>query len=255
MKNGKLVSHVGPMGAGKTKKLVAIHDHLVSEGKEVVVFKHTNDIQRGGQIDKVVARDGSSVSGVVPLSTLSEILLFDTDQFHTVLIDEIQFFDYEDTVPMLNALAISGINVHVFGLDVTSDNKAFGVMGSVLAQSDEIEKLKPKCHRCEEDARVSSFVGGEKDGDVHVGDLDEYKPICRRCFYEESKHKLAEQRKAAQEDKEHAFNFNGVDFSFTFTVTDSELKAAGYTIEEINDIVTEEGMTNLLEDLGIELYI
>ncbi|QNR70439.1 hypothetical protein IAQ67_28395 (plasmid) [Paenibacillus peoriae] len=243
------------MGAGKTKALVLIHDQLVSEGKEVVVFKHVNDIQRGGQVDKVTARDGSTVSGVVPLSTLSEILFFNTDQFHTVLIDEIQFFDDADTIPMLNALTISGIDVHVFGLDVTSDNTTFGVMGNVLAQSDRIEKLKPKCYRCEGDARISSFVGGEKDGDVHVGDLDEYKPICRRCYFEDMKLKKAPQQQVKAADKEHTFKFNCAGFSITFSVTDSQLAAAGYTIDEVNDINTEEGMTNLLEDLGLEIFI
>src|SRR5690606_38805992 len=74
----------------------------------------------------------------------------------------------------------------VFGLDVTSDDVTFGLVGDILTHADEVVKLKAKCSRCGNEARISHYKGNkEKSNNVKVGDLDVYEPLCRECFYVE----------------------------------------------------------------------
>lgn len=56
-------------------------------------------------------------------------------------------------------------------------------------------------------------------------------------------------------DRELTFKLYGENFSLTFVVTASELRAAGYTIEEVKDINSEQGLLNLLDDLGYKMHI
>lgn len=255
MAEGKIVAYVGTMGAGKTKKLCSLYKKLSEEGKQVIVFKHLNDVERGGHEDMVVARNGDSAPAVA-IDSLAEILLYETERlFDAILIDEIQFFDDEFTIEVLEGAAFVGVDVYVFGLDVTSEMKTFGLMGEVLSRADEVKKLKSKCHKCGSPARISEYIGDdEKDCAVKVGDLDEYAPTCRQCFYSEPKRekKKEEPKKVEEqvEDKFYEFKLHGADFGLELGVYDSELAKAGYTVNDIKDINSSEGITNLLKDLG-----
>lgn len=253
---GKVYAYVGTMGAGKTKKLVSIFNKLSSEGKHVVVFKHVNDVQRGGHEDKVVARNGDAAPAVA-IESLIEILMYETEQkFDAILIDEIQFFDDEYTIEVIEGAALVGVDVYVFGLDVTSDMETFGLMGDILAIADEVKKLKAKCHKCGAPARVSAYVGEEdKEGAVRVGDIGDYQPTCRACFYTDDQfaNKPKKQSKEVEEPKEdefYEFKLEGKDFSVEIGVYKSELEKAGYTFEDVKDINSSTGITNLLKDLG-----
>ncbi len=246
---GKVIAYVGTMGAGKTKKLVSVYNKLIADGKHVMVFKHANDVERGGHSDKVVARNGDTAPAVA-INSLAEILIYETEQvFDAILIDETQFFDDEYTLEILEGAALVGVDVYVFGLDVTSDLKTFGKMGDILARADEVHKLKSRCHKCGAPARVSEFVGGEKTSDVLVGDLDAYQPTCRPCFYgDESPAEVAPEMPVDDEFLE--FTLKGVDFGLEMGVYRKDLVKAGYTVEEVKDINSSEGAYNLLRDLG-----
>lgn len=246
---GKIIAYVGTMNAGKTKKLVSVYSKLIADGKHVAVFKHANDVERGGHIDKVVARNGDSAPAI-PINSLSEILLYETDKmFDAILIDEIQFFDDEFTLETLEGAALVGIEVYVFGLDVTSDLRTFSKVGDILARADEVHKLKSRCHKCGAPARVSEFVGGKKTGDVLVGDLDSYQPTCRPCFYNEAP-KQVRPKKVTTENKFYELALRGNGYSLDVGVYKSDLTRAGYTVEDVKDINSSEGVQNLLRDLG-----
>jgi thymidine kinase len=252
---GKIHAYVGTMGAGKTKKLVSIFNRLSGEGKHVVVFKHVNDVQRGGHVDMVVARNGDSAPAVA-IKSLTDILMYETDRkFDAVLIDEIQFFDDEYTVEVLEGMAYAGIDVYVFGLDVTSELVTFGQMGDILAVADEVKKLKCRCHKCGAPARVSAYVGKDrKEGAIKVGDIGDYQPTCRACFYNdidvEDSQKSVNEEVQDEDDEFYEFRLRGKDFDVELGVYRSELDKAGYTAEDVRDINSYIGVTNLLKDLG-----
>lgn len=255
---GRVTAHVGTMGAGKTKKLVALYNRLTNEGKHVIVFKHYNDVQRGGSADSVVARNGDTAPATA-ITSLAEILLYETERlFDAILIDEIQFFTDESTIEVIEAAAMVGVEVHVFGLDVTSDFESFGLMGEILARADEVKKLRCKCGKCGAPSRVSAYFGHEKkEGEVKVGDLDEYIPLCRECYYAKAdnvtKADVKRPIKAPaplEEDKFYEFRLKGAGYGLELGVYESDLKKAGYTSKEVNDINSTTGVTNLLKDLG-----
>lgn len=245
--SGKLFAYVGTMGAGKSKRLCSLYHKLTNEGKHVIAFKHANDVQRGGHEDRIVARNGDSVPAVT-IESLSEVLLYETEKlFDAILIDEIQFFDDEYTLEVIEGALLVGVDVHVFGLDVTSEFRTFGLMGHILARADEVKKLKTKCHKCGAPARVSAYVGEDsKESAVKVGDLDVYEPTCRACFYDRFK----EENQQSKEDKFYEFHLKSDGFGLDLGVFESDLKRAGYTVEQVKDINSDIGLQNLLKDLG-----
>lgn len=252
VKPGKLYAFVGTMGAGKSKKLCSLYHKLTDEGKTVVVFKHINDAKRGGHKDKIVTRSGDSVPAI-SIECLSEILHYQINTlFDVVMIDEIQFFEGSTTIEVIEGALLAGVDVYVFGLDVTSEFKPFGLMGHILARADEVKKLKCKCRKCGEDARVSAYFGVEdKEGDVKVGDIGEYVPLCRKCYYDEfAQLEPYTDHQDDFDDKFYEFSLNLDGVRFELGVYESELKLAGYTAEQVQDINSEIGIRNLLEDLG-----
>lgn len=248
---GKVIAYVGTMGAGKTKKLVSLYNRLSEQGKHVVIFKHRNDIERDGHDDTVIARNGDSAPATA-ISSLAEILLYESERlFDAIFIDEIQFFNDEFTIETLEGAALVGIDVYVFGLDVTSDLKAFGKMGEILARADEVHKLKSKCHRCGQPARVSEFLGDKKTGEVHVGDLDEYQPSCRSCFYADNN--VIASNELADDREFYEFELKGDGYKLELGAYKEDLDKAGYTLDSVRDINSIVGLENLLRDLGYKL--
>jgi len=250
MESGKLYAYVGTMGAGKSKKLCSLYHKLIDEGKHVIAFKHTNDVMRGGHEDKIVSRNGDSVPAVA-ISSLADTIIYETEKLYdAILIDEIQFFDDDHTLETIEGMLISGIDVYVFGLDVTSEFKTFGLMGHILARADEVKKLKTRCHKCGAPARVSAYIGvDKKSDDVKIGDLGEYVPMCRMCYLEENED-IPVDGESGKEDPFYETSLVGNTFGVNIGVYESELKAAGYTIEQVKDINSDIGIKNLLKDLG-----
>jgi thymidine kinase len=252
-KVGKVIAYVGTMGSGKTAKLISIYNKLSEQGKYVKVFKHSNDIKRDGHDDMVISRNGDSVPAIA-ISSLAEIIVHESESvFDAILVDEIQFFNDEFTIETLEGAALVGIDVYVFGLDVNSDLKTFGLMGEILARADEVKKIKSKCHKCGAIARVSEFVGDKKEGEVHVGDLDEYQPSCRACFYADKDESASTDDAVVTKDEFYEFRLKGDGYTLEVGVYDQELTKAGYTVAEVRTINSSKGLENLLQDLGYKL--
>lgn len=243
--DGKLVTVLGVMGSGKTERLIQDYNRLVAEGESVVIFKPITDTRDNK--DVVKSRSGATAPAL-SVSDVSDIYDLEDKLHGTILIDEIQFFDQKDVVNSLLALTIMGLDVYCYGLDLTSDGITFGRVGDILAQSDEVIKLKMKCTRCDNLARISSYNGDDKQGDVKVGDLDVYEPICRSCFYQEDIG-----INIVDEDPLYFVEIGSKDegFKMELLVNKSALDDAGYTYEEVLGINTVEGASNLLEDLGM----
>lgn len=256
--NGSVTAVVSPMGAGKTKTLVALYHSLTESGRKVAAFKPVADT-RHDDTDKIIARDGSWCP-CESVGTIFEIANKDVVQtIDVILIDEIQFFYDPNVSTIIEAMALTGIEVWVFGLDLTSDNTPFGQMGDILAHADNVVKLKSKCSKCGDDARISQYLKGKKDAEIVVGGDDEYAPVCRDCYYGNFATNLSKSEKLdkvfAQQDlkKVAAIHVQAScsEFSLDFWVTEEEMERAGYTMEDINDINSPDGLNRLMEDLNI----
>lgn len=242
---GELTTVVGVMGSGKSEKLIEMYYELKEKGINVGVFKPIIDTRT---TNLVMSRNGKSIPAIA-IKDINDIYTFEIDYLDVILIDEAQFFNQDDVVDALLSLTLLGIDVYVFGLDLTSEGKTFGKMGDIMAASHEVIKLTRKCNRCENDARISHYNGNDKTQDIRIGDLGEYEPLCLQCFA------LATMDKPFNEQSENEtiYHFliggDSVGFKLDLYVPKSDLEKAGYAYEDVMDINSLEGAENLLIDL------
>jgi thymidine kinase len=226
------------MGCGKTKKLINLYEEMKRDGLKVAIFKPF--IAREGEDEFVHTRDGRRAPAIA-INYLDEIAnIADEERLQAILIDEIQFFDDGEPYKLLEGMAMLGMEVYVFGLDVDSDNNTFSNVGDILAHADEVHKLRTPCVKCGEEARISKFVGELKEGIVQVGDLDDYEPHCRACYF--GWHKQLEKL-----NKTVSITLGGNDFLFTGDFDIDRIRKLGYlpetlaeelnTVEKIMDFI------------------
>ena len=97
----------------------------------------------------------------------------------TVFIDEAQFL--KGDVSVLSDLSVyKNIDFYIAGLDMTSEQKPFGLMPFILAIANNVKKIKGYCVECNKESEFT-YYDGEKDGDVLVGDGN-YECLCRKCL-------------------------------------------------------------------------
>ena len=97
-----------------------------------------------------------------------------------VAIDEAQFFA-DDLSITCNSLANLGIRVIVAGLDMDFKGNPFGYMPQLLSISDHITKVHAICVDCGNIANYSFRTSNNQEL-VSLGEKNNYKALCRRCF-------------------------------------------------------------------------
>ena len=101
-----------------------------------------------------------------------------------VAVEEAQFFD-EGIVDACRSLADSGYQVIVAGLDMDFRGRPFGPMPSLLAEADEVVKLRAICAICGRDAsRSQRLIDGKpapaSAPTILVGAQETYEARCRQ---------------------------------------------------------------------------
>lgn len=167
---------VGPMFSGKSDSLISIYQKIWNK-ELIMAFKPSKDTRDG----KYIKSKNYEVK--IPaeyIDDLSEI----KDKIHnknirTIFIDEAQFLTGD--VAEIAALSIYyDIDFYIAGLNMTSEQKSFGIMGDILAVSDDIEIITGFCQDCNKPSRYS-FYEPEKTEDVAVGD-NGYVSLCPSCL-------------------------------------------------------------------------
>jgi Thymidine kinase len=100
-----------------------------------------------------------------------------------VAIDEAQFFDTE-LPTVCNELANKGVRVIIAGLDMDYQGIPFGPMPQLLAVAEYVTKVHAICVSCGNLAQFSQRTASES-GQVLVGALEKYRPLCRSCYHKE----------------------------------------------------------------------
>ena len=180
------------MFSGKTEELIRRLKRAKFAQLKVEIYKP--QIDNRYHEDEVVSHDRNSISSTaVPAS--SNILLLAND-IDVVGIDEAQFFDSE-IVNVCNQLANQGVRVIVAGLDMDFMGKPFGPMPALLATAEYITKVHAICVDCG-DLAHHSYRFTENSDLVLVGETDNYKPLCRKCFTtnQEKKEVLSKQNES-----------------------------------------------------------
>ena len=126
--------------------------------RSVQVFKHA--LETRSDLTEIRSHNGiPHEAGAV--STSEELLESIKPETDVVAVEEAQFFD-EGIVDACRSLADSGYEVIVAGLDMDFRGRPFGPMPSLLAEADEVVKLRAICAICGRDAsRSQRLIDGK----------------------------------------------------------------------------------------------
>jgi thymidine kinase len=147
----------GCMFCGKTDEMLRLLRRFSIAGRQVVLVKPRLDTRT--DVVTVVSRSGAEHRAVtVDHSAEIEAAVGPAD---IVAIEEGQFFD-ESLPEVVEALAASGKQVIVTGLDRDFRGIPFGTMPRLLALADQVTKLTAICIVCGEPAtRTQRLIDGE----------------------------------------------------------------------------------------------
>lgn len=181
--SGWLEVIAGPMFSGKSEELIRRVKRVLIAGQKVRVFKPKLDDRY--HASDVVSHDGERVQAE-PVAGSSEMQSrLQGEDVQVVAVDEAQFFD--DGLPeLLEELAANGVRVIVAGLDMDFRGEPFGVMPTLMARAEFVEKLSAVCVRCGRAAtRTQRLVDGKParydEPVILVGASEAYEPRCRAC--------------------------------------------------------------------------
>ncbi len=181
--SGWLEVIAGPMFSGKSEELIRRVKRVLIAGQKVRVFKPKLDDRY--HASDVVSHDGERVRAE-PVAGSSEMQSrLQGEDVQVVAVDEAQFFD--DGLPeLLEELAANGVRVIVAGLDMDFRGEPFGVMPTLMARAEFVEKLSAVCVRCGRAAtRTQRLVDGKParydEPVILVGAAEAYEPRCRAC--------------------------------------------------------------------------
>ena len=179
---GSLTVITGSMFSGKTEELIRRLRRALYARRSVQVFKHALD-NRSEQTE--IRTHNGALHEAVAASTSDELLERVEPTTDVVAVEEAQFFD-EGIVAVCRHLADSGHEVIVAGLDMDFRGLPFGPMPPLLAEADEVVKLRAICARCGRDAsRSQRLIDGHpapaSAPTILIGAQESYEARCRRC--------------------------------------------------------------------------
>lgn len=174
--NGWIEVVCGSMFSGKTEELIRRIKRAQFANQKLVLFKPIIDNRYSEE--SVVSHQGSSVKAIA-VNDSREILEMWTNE-KVVAIDEAQFFD-EGIVEVCNVLAKKGVRVILAGLDMDYQGVPFGPMPKLLSIAEYVTKVHAICVSCGNLAQFSHRTASET-GQVLVGAIEKYKPLCRTCY-------------------------------------------------------------------------
>ena len=191
----------GPMGSGKTKKL--IDDYHDSYLKDITkVFSPARNTRDGEGKPKERADLEKGILGreidAIKIKDLFEIDKHLKEFTKRILIDETNFFESDhiemgisleellnrraQAMDYLESLARQRKNINIYGLNITAEKQPYGMMGHALALSISKEELKAQCVSCGDPAIYTYFIPFEKPTNV-VGEHN-YCAMCEFCHTE-----------------------------------------------------------------------
>jgi thymidine kinase len=182
LRSGSLTVISGSMFSGKTEELIRLSRRALYARRRVQVFKHALETRS----DEAEIRSHNGIPHeAIPVGSSGELLDRVEPATDVVAIEEAQFFD-AGIVGACRQLADGGYEVIVAGLDMDFRGEPFGPMPGLLAEADEIVKLRAICARCGRDAaRSQRLIDGRPAPAsapiILVGAEESYEARCRHC--------------------------------------------------------------------------
>lgn len=174
---GQLDVIAGPMFAGKSSEIVKRLLFLEHSGKQVLVLKPVIDDRYDANSIVTHNQIKHDAVAVIDLELVKDNYTIKPYNFHTIFIDEVQFFDPKETLWFVEEGLRAGVNFVCAGLDQDSRGVPFDTTARLLALADNIQKIASFCSVCGQAANKTQRLtsGG---GRVRVGGAEQYEPRC-----------------------------------------------------------------------------
>ena len=167
----------GSMFSGKTEELIRRLKRSAFAKQSFELFKPVLD-KRYDAVN-VVSHDKNTIRST-PVATSEHIFPL-AEGKQVIGIDEAQFFDL--SLPSVcTQLANKGTRIIVAGLDMDFKGRPFGPMPALMAIAEYVTKVHAICMKCGSLA-TNSHRMNTGDELVQLGEVDDYQPLCRSCFY------------------------------------------------------------------------
>ena len=168
----------GSMFSGKTEELIRRIKRAEFADQKIEIYKPELD----SRYDKkdVVSHNKTTIASI-PVPNAKAILELAKD-VEVVGIDEAQFFD-EDLPAVCATLSNNGARVIIAGLDMDYLGKPFGPIPALMSTAEFVTKVHAICLGCGDLAQFSHRKTKDENL-VLLGEIEEYEPLCRKCFYE-----------------------------------------------------------------------
>lgn len=181
-KKGWVECIVGPMFAGKTEELIRRVKRMEYANKSYLIFKP--EIDKRYSDNEIVSHNKKALKAI-SIRHGSDIKRHLKKDTQAVVIDEVQFFD-ESLLKYIMELADNGYRVICAGLDTDFRGLPFGVVGPIMAVSEDVTKLTAICSCCGEAAtKTQRIIEGQpaffNDPVILVGEKESYEARCRCC--------------------------------------------------------------------------
>lgn len=180
---GRMILHTGSMFSGKTSSLEKDLKRFSIANYKVVAFKPLVDKRYAK--NEIVTHDKVSLEAL-EIESITEILDYAKKNSPQVIgIDEVQFLCDSPEVVLENLEKIleMGITIVLAGLDMDYMGQPFEIVKEIMPKVDYLNKHHAVCKRCGTDAWVSHRKI-KSDKRVELGAVEEYEPLCRRCYRE-----------------------------------------------------------------------
>ena len=188
-REGYLKIFLGSMFSGKSSRLLFDLSCMADQRFRCLYVNHVKDERKTESQDKFVTTHNSSYSKISPkiycvkVDNLGQV---DAKEYDYIAIDELQFFDHENTVSTVLEWVKQGKYVLIASLDGDAYRRKFGKVLDLLPHADKVKKLTAYCDMCRDNygrlkpapftARMTSDTTAEL-----VGGADLYKAMCREC--------------------------------------------------------------------------
>lgn len=178
-KRGKLEVIAGPMFAGKSSELLKRLLFIEHGGHKVLVLKPVIDDRYDSNFIVTHNQLKHPAVAVIDLELVKDNYTIKPYNYHTVFIDEVQFFDTSETMWFIEEGLREGVNFVIAGLDQDSRGVPFETTSRCLALADEVIKIKAFCTICGLDAGKTQRLRATKLSErVKVGGAETYEPRC-----------------------------------------------------------------------------
>jgi thymidine kinase len=181
-RTGSLIVVTGSMFSGKTEEVIRRVRRALYAHRSAQVFKHTIDTRSE---DTEIRSHNGIPHRALAVSSSEELLGKVEETTNVVAIEEVQFFD-EGIIEVCRRLADAGNEVIAAGLDMDFKGEPFGPMPRLLAEADEVVKLRAICARCGREASRSQRLIDGRPAPVSaptilIGAEESYQARCRHC--------------------------------------------------------------------------